>query len=161
MLKIAHRGASGYAPENTLASIKKALELGVDAIEFDVQLSKDGAVVLMHDLWLMRTTKRFGFVSHKTLKELNQLDAGKGEKIPTLEEVLDLVNRKVKVNIELKGKGTALPVSKIVSTYIQKKKWNYDDFFISSFHHQELREFKKLLPQVKIGALIIGIIVRL
>jgi glycerophosphoryl diester phosphodiesterase len=156
MIKVAHRGASGYAPENTLASFKKALELGVDGIELDVHLSKDGKVVVLHDPLLLRTTKKFDFVSKKSLQELQKLDAGCGEKIPTLQEVLDLVNKKVFVNIELKGKGTAQAVAVIIENYVSKKKWKYDNFFVSSFNHKELKIFKKLLPQVKVGALIIG-----
>ncbi len=161
MLRIAHRGASGYAPENTLASFKKALELGVDGIELDVHLSKDGKVVVMHNTLINIRTNGFGFVSRKSLEELKKLNVGKGEKIPTLQEVLDLVDRKVPMHVELKGKGTAKPVAVIIKEYIQKKKWKYSYFFVSSFHHQELRDFKKLLPQVKVGALIIGIIIRL
>ncbi|HSX09626.1 MAG TPA: glycerophosphodiester phosphodiesterase family protein [Candidatus Saccharimonadales bacterium] len=157
MIKIAHRGASGYAPENTLTAFKKALEMGVDGIELDVHLSKDGHVVVLHDPFLLRTTKTFGWVSKKLLKELQQLDAGKGEKIPTLQEVLNLVDKRVKVNIELKAKGTARAVSEIIKIYVATKKWKYDNFFVSSFDHKELLEFKKLIPQIKIGAIIIGI----
>src|ERR1700691_2371330 len=99
MLVIAHRGASGYEPENTLASFKKALEIGVDGIELDVHLSKDGNVMVIHDSWVNRTTNGIGRVENKTLKELQKLDAGNGEKIPTLQEVLDVINRKVLINI--------------------------------------------------------------
>lgn len=161
MLMIAHRGASGYEPENTLASFKKALEFGVDGIELDVRLSKDGQVVVMHDPWVNRTTNGWGFVKCKSLSELKKLDAGKGEKIPTLQEVLDLVNRKTTVFIELKAKGTALSVARIIEEYVQKKKWKYSDFFVLSFNHKELQEFKRLAPQVRIGAIIIGIIIQL
>jgi len=157
MIIFAHRGASGYQSENTLASFKKALEIGVDGIEFDVHLSKDGHVVVIHDSSIFRTTKRLGFIKNKSLADLKKLDAGKGEQIPTLQEVLDLVNKKAKAQIELKGKGTALPVAKIINEYVQKKKWKYNDFLVSSFNHKELREFKKLLPQIRTGALIIGI----
>jgi len=160
MLRIAHRGASGYKPENTLAAFKKALEIGVDGIEFDVHLTKDGIVVVIHDKSVNRTTNGIGFVANKSLKELKQLDAEDEEKIPTLQEVLDLINKKVQVHIELKGKNTAKPVAKIIEEYIEKKGWKYSDFFVSSFDHKELRIFKKLLPQIKIGALIIGIFVR-
>lgn len=159
MLVFAHRGASGYAPENTLASFKKALEQGVDGIELDVHLSQDGEVVVMHDSLVNRTTNGAGRISNKSLEELKKLDAGNGEKIPTLQEVLDLVAEKALVNIELKGKGTARVVAVIIQEYVQKKKWKYADFLVSSFHHQELKEFERLLPQVRIGALIIGVFV--
>jgi glycerophosphoryl diester phosphodiesterase len=157
MLRIGHRGACGYAPENTLASFKKALELTVDYIEFDVRLSKDHSLVLMHDDKVNRTTSGTGLVIEKTLKELKQLDAGNGEKIPTLQEVLDLIDKKTKVNIELKEEKTAKPVAQLIENYVQTKGWSYDDFLVSSFNHQELHVFKTLEPQVKIGALIVGI----
>ncbi len=94
MITIGHRGASGYEPENTLVSFKKALALGVDAVELDVHLSKDGYVVVIHDKWVNRTTNGMGLIAHKTFNEFKKLDAGNGEKIPTLPEVLELVDRK-------------------------------------------------------------------
>lgn len=154
MLRYGHRGARGYAPENTLASIKKALELGVDGIEFDVYALYDGTVIVIHDKTVDRTTNGKGDIEKKTLKEIKQLDAGNKEKIPTLHEVLDVVNRKAIVNIELKGKGTAMPVANIINTYVKEKAWKYNDFLVSSFNHQELQAFNKILPQVRIGVLI-------
>lgn len=155
---IAHRGASGYEPENTLASFKKAIELGTNGVELDVYVLKDGNVVVIHDKTVDRTTNGSGYVTEKSLLELKKLDAGNGEKIPTLKEVLDLVNRKVTVHIELKGKDTAIPVSTIIREYVKNKKWKYSDFYVSSFNHSELKNIKKLIPQVKVGALIVGII---
>ena len=107
LLKISHRGACGYEPENTLASFKKAIEINADMIELDVHVCKTGEVVVIHDEKVNRTTNGKGYVSQKNLESLKKLDAGKGKKIPTLIEVLDLVNKRVKVNIELKGKKTA------------------------------------------------------
>lgn len=156
-MKIGHRGAMGYEPENTLLSFKKALELGVDAIELDVYVCKSGELVVIHDDKVDRTTNGKGYVMEKNFDELRSLDAGKGEKIPTLSEVLDLVNKKIKVNIELKGVGTAKPVSNLIEKYIKDKGWKYDDFIVSSFNHYELKEFGELNPSVKIGALIVGI----
>jgi len=109
---IAHRGFSGAAPENTLASFQKAIEAGSDMIELDTCLSKDGELVVIHDDTLDRTTNRKGKVSDFTLDELKQLDAGSwygppfaGERIPTLKEVLDLARGRIPVNIELKVGG--------------------------------------------------------
>jgi len=109
VLVIAHRGFSGGAPENTVAAFKKAIDLGVDMIEFDVLLSKDGQVVVIHDDTLNRTTNGKGKVADYTLDELRQLDAGSwfgaqfsGERIPTLKEVLELTRGQVFLNIELK-----------------------------------------------------------
>jgi len=109
VLVIAHRGFSGVAPENTIAAFKKAIDLGVDMIELDVLLSKDGQIVVIHDDTLNRTTNGKGRVTDYTLDELKQLDAGSwfgtqfsGEKIPTLKEVLELTRGKMFLNIELK-----------------------------------------------------------
>src|SRR5687768_15817821 len=100
MVVIGHRGAMGYEPENTLRSIKRAIDSGVDMIEFDVQLLKDGTLILMHDNTLERTTDGFGFVADKTYKDIASLNAGRGEKIPTLQQVLDVIDRKVPVVVE-------------------------------------------------------------
>src|SRR6185312_2950197 len=85
---VGHRGAMGYCPENTLASFQRGLELGADWIELDVHLSRDGALIVIHDETLERTTDGHGLVRDHTLAELKQLDAGDGQRIPTLSEVL-------------------------------------------------------------------------
>lgn len=151
MIKIGHRGASGYEPENTIRSFQKAIGLGVDMIEFDVHICKSGEVVVIHDEKINRTTNGRGRVSEKTLEELKKINIDKGEKIPTLEEVLDFVNRRVKVNIELKGKKTAKPVYAIIQKYIKKRGWTYDDFLISSFDDSKLKAMRRLDPKIKIG----------
>jgi glycerophosphoryl diester phosphodiesterase len=156
-LKIGHRGACGYEPENTLRSFKKALELGVDMIELDVYALKSGELVVIHDDKVNRTTDGNGYVMDKTFEEIRLLDAGQGEKIPTLDEVLDLVDKKVQVNIELKGEGTAEPIAEIINKYVNEKDWSAIDFFVSSFNHIELKKFKDLKPEINIGALIVGI----
>jgi glycerophosphoryl diester phosphodiesterase len=153
MIKVGHRGAKGYEPENTLRSFKKALELGVDMIELDVYVCKSGEVVVIHDDAVNRTTNGKGLVEDKTLAELKELDAGQGEKIPILQEVLDLVNKEVKINVELKGENTAEPVSDVIEKYIKEKGWSYDDFLVSSFNYKELQKFKELNPKIKIGVL--------
>lgn len=109
VLVIAHRGFSGIAPENTLAAFKKAIEVGADMVELDVRLSRDGVVVVIHDESLERTTDGRGKVIDQTLDELKRWDAGSkfhssfsGERIPTLQEVLQLAHGRVMVNIELK-----------------------------------------------------------
>jgi glycerophosphoryl diester phosphodiesterase len=154
MIKIGHRGARGYEPENTLRSFKKALELKVDAVEFDVHICKSGEIVVVHDEKVDRTTNGKGFVAEKTFSELRKLDAGKEEKIPLLNEVLDLINRRVKVNIELKGDGTVKPVSNLIDEYVKKKNWKYSDFLVSSFEHIWLEDIKKINPRISIGVLI-------
>jgi glycerophosphoryl diester phosphodiesterase len=153
ILKIGHRGAMGHEPESTLRSFRKALELHVDAIEFDVHVCNTGEVVVIHDDKVNRTTNGTGYVEEMSFKELRKLNAGKSEVIPTLSEALDLVDRQAKVNIELKGKNTAIAVSVVLEHYIFTKGWEHSDFFISSFDHHELIKFKKLHPDIKIGTL--------
>ena len=153
ILIIAHRGASGYEPENTLLSFRRAIELKADAIELDVHLCKTGELVVIHDEKINRTTDGKGKVADFSLEKLKQYDAGKGEKIPTLIEVLDLVNRMTEVHIELKGMGTAGPTANLIKEYLTKKKWQEGDFLVSSFEHEELSKFHRLLPKVRIGIL--------
>lgn len=105
MLKIGHRGAGAYEPENTLRSFRKAIEVGVNAVELDVRRTKDGKLVVIHDGEVDRTTNGKGSVSELTLDEIEQLVTEKGEKVPTLEEALDFLDRKVKIVIELKETG--------------------------------------------------------
>lgn len=136
-LCIGHRGAKGHAPENTLLSIRRAIELGADGVEIDV-FYVDGQLVVIHDEKLERTTSGRGLVSAQSFEFLRKLDAGDGEKIPTLNEVLDTVDRRVFVNIELKGPRTAEPVVALVDRYIAERGWRPSDFIISSFDHEEL-----------------------
>ena len=147
----------GYAPENTLKSFRKALELNVDIIELDVHVCKSEELVVIHDDKVDRTTNGKGYVIEKTLEELKSLNAGEGEKIPLLSEVLDIVNKQARINIELKGTCTVEPIRDLVEEYVKNKGWEYEDFIISSFNHYELKKFNKLNPDIEIGALITGI----
>lgn len=153
MITIGHRGAAGYEPENTIQSFSKAIELGVDMIEFDVQLCKSGEIVVIHDYSLDRTTNGAGMVAETTLSELKKLNAGKGQEIPTLKESLQTINRNARVNIELKGKSSSMQVSEIIKDFIENKNWHVDDFIISSFDHKELSTFYKLMPEIRLGIL--------
>lgn len=153
MLIIGHRGASGTAPENTPASFEKAIRMGVEMIELDVQRCASGELVVIHDEKINRTTSGKGFVSDKTLHELQQADAGDGERIPTLYEVLNMVNRRVKINIELKGPGVAAPTAGLLHYYKENRGWQSEDFYISSFDHQQLMQFRELDRFTKIGIL--------
>lgn len=152
MIIIGHRGNEGGAPENTLKSFEKAIELGVDMVELDVHLTKDGHLVVIHDRKLNRTTGSNGLVSDKTLEEVKSLDAGEGERIPTLEEVIELVDQRVPINIELKAIGSAEKVCEVIKFYVTEG-WNYSDFLVSSFEHNELHHFSEICPEVKIGVL--------
>ena len=146
-LKIAHRGASGYEPENSLIAFQKAIELQADGIELDVHLSADGELVVIHDETIDRTTNGKGFVNKLTALELKKYG------IPTLVEVLDWVNRRCFLNIELKGIGTSKPVIDLMEHYISNKNWNYKDFIISSFDWKMLEETHLLNPKIQIGVL--------
>lgn len=156
MLVIAHRGASGTQPENTLAAFKKAIKLGAEMIELDVHLCKTGELVVIHDARINRTTNGHGLISHKTLVKLQGLDAGNGEKIPTLKEVFDIAGGKTKINIELKGKGVVTETVKLIKHQIENKIQTANDFVISSFNRRQLKEFHALMPEVPIGILYEG-----
>jgi glycerophosphoryl diester phosphodiesterase len=154
MLKIGHRGATGYAPENTRASFAKALELGVDGIELDVHVCESGEVVVIHDERVDRTTNGQGKVRDMSLQELKGLDAGKGERILTLEDVLNLVNRRAIIDIELKAEGISRSVADIVLKYIREHGWKNERFMISSFDHHELKRCHEILPDIPFGPII-------
>jgi glycerophosphoryl diester phosphodiesterase len=153
ILKIAHRGAKGYAPENTLAAFQKAIDMQADGIELDVHLSLDGQLVVIHDDTLERTTNGKGFVKDYTLEQLKAFRIEGKEEIPTLAEVFDLVNRKCFINVELIGEGTAEPAQALIEKYIAQKKWSYDDFIVSSFNWNYLQQLRLANPEIRIGIL--------
>jgi len=150
---IAHRGFSGQAPENTLASFKKARELGSDMIELDVRFSKDGHMVVMHDDTLDRTTNGRGKVADYTLKELKQLDAGSwfapqfsDERIPNLNEVLELAKGKILVNIEIKDESPSeYKITDLADRALQevKKADMAGRVIFSSFYPSSLERIKE------------------
>jgi glycerophosphoryl diester phosphodiesterase len=154
MLKIGHRGAMGYAPENTLASFARALELGVDGIELDVHLCRSGETVVIHDSRVNRTTNGRGKVREMTIRELRELDAGNGEHLLTLEEVLDFVDHRAFIDIELKAEGVAGPVALTVDRYIESRGWKPEQFMITSFDHHELLRCHRLVPRIPFGPLL-------
>lgn len=147
ILKIGHRGAAGYEPENTLVSFQKAIDMGVDGIELDVHLSNDGQIMVIHDETIDRTTKGKGMVNELSCAELKKYA------IPTLSQVLELVNRNCFVNIELKGNGTAKPVIELINSYVLEKNWKYNQFLISSFDWKMLEEVQTLNPKIRLGVL--------
>lgn len=138
LICIGHRGARGHEPENTLRSVRRALELGAQGVEIDVYFV-DGQLVVFHDAKLERTTNGRGRLARKTWAELRTLDAGLGERIPTLREVIETVARRAFINIELKGRATAQPVAALIEEYVRERGWSYADFLVSSFHRKELR----------------------
>lgn len=156
MLKIGHRGACGHEPENTLRSFRRAMELGVDGVELDVHICASGEPVVIHDETLERTTNGTGRVALKALAELKTFDAGKGERIPTLQEAINLIDRKIRIFIELKDDNAVAPVVKLIERSV-KKGWKYEQLMIIAFNHHLLLAAKKLNPDIQTGALLVGI----
>jgi glycerophosphoryl diester phosphodiesterase len=150
MKVIAHRGARAEEPENTPRSITRAFVCGADAIEIDVRLSKDRKPVVIHDETLERTTNGFGRVSEKTFKQLRTFDAGKGEKIPSLSEVLVLTEKiGIELVIDLKEENIEeIVVRELVEAGQEGK------VILTSFFHASLLAIKKLLPEIKTGIII-------
>ena len=136
IIVIGHRGAKGYEPENTLLSFEKAIQLGCDYVELDVHLA-DEELFVIHDSSVDRTTNGSGKISELTREQIKSLDAGNDQKIPTLTEVLELIDGRCGVNIELKGPGTAEPVSDLL-TSLHKRSLLSFPLVISSFDHKEL-----------------------
>ena len=147
MLKIGHRGAKGHVAENTLASFQKAIELKVDGIELDVHLSSDAEIMVIHDETIDRTTTGKGFVKNFTSVELKQFG------IPTLTEVLDLLNNNFFVNVELKSNDSVEKVITLIEKYVSENNWNYENFIISSFFWDNLEVVSQRNNQIKIGVL--------
>lgn len=155
LLCFAHRGASGHEPENTLSAVEKAIDLGADWIEVDVY-AVERELIVIHDERLDRTTNGTGLVMDTTLECLRSLDAGKGQRVPTLREVFDCVDRRAGINVELKGSETAGLVVSLINEYVTAWKWRSDQFIVSSFHRRELGKVRKLDPDIRIGIVIGG-----
>ncbi|TLF46876.1 glycerophosphodiester phosphodiesterase [Maribacter aurantiacus] len=152
-LVIGHRGAMGHETENTLASVQKAMDLGVDMIEIDVFKIQSGEIVVFHDETVDRLTNGPGKIEEYNIFDLSRLIVNGGHKIPMLQDVLKLIDNKVALNIELKGEDTADKVNHIMNYYIEKQGWSPENFIISSFKWDELREMRKLNPNVQIAVL--------
>lgn len=159
-LVIGHRGASAYAPENTLAAFRLALEQGAHGIELDAKLSADGHIVVIHDQTVDRTTGGAGKVREKTLAELRALDAGSwyhpffsGERIPMLEEVLEEVGSRCLVDIEITNYATPFdPLPLRVAEMVRR--FNLQDHVIlTSFFPSNLYRARRILPRVALGQL--------
>jgi len=162
LLVVGHRGSSGTAPENTLASFRQAIEAGVDMIELDVRMTKDFHLVVIHDRTVDRTTGGHGAVSAKSLQELKLLDAGswfgaryRGEQIPTLREVMDILPARVGLNIEVKTDGDTRPGRALEESLvlILREQRMQGPCLVSSFDHRHLRRLHQLDPELLLGAL--------
>ncbi|MFH1524582.1 MAG: glycerophosphodiester phosphodiesterase family protein [Chloroflexota bacterium] len=157
---VAHRGDKTHAPENTLSAFKLAAEKGADAIEFDVKLTVDGQVIVLHDPTVDRTTNGNGKVFKLSLATLRDLDSGawfskqfRGEKIPTLDEVFETVGKRIYMNVELTNYST--PNDALVPKVVElvKKHGLESRVLFSSFFARNLRKARLLLPQVPRGLL--------
>jgi glycerophosphoryl diester phosphodiesterase len=163
----AHRGSSGTHPENTLAAFHEAAKLPIYGVEFDVHLTKDGELIVIHDETIARTSDGKGFVKDMTLAELRSFDFGswfseefRGEPIPTLHEVLEVfLKTSHHLNIELKSDvfPYAGMVEKVVAM-VQKMKLD-SRIVISSFDHEAIREVKKIAPHIETAALFMEVLV--
>lgn len=160
---VAHRGAAGYAPENTIAAFDKGLEMKADYIEIDVQRSKDGQLVVIHDTTVDRTTDGTGKVGELTLEQLRSLDAGSfkgeqfaGERIPTFDEVLDRFHGKIGILIELKAPELYPGIEEAVAGELKERnldKPQNNKIIIQSFNFNSMKKMDALLPEVPIGVL--------
>ena len=149
---IAHRGASGLAPENTLKAIRMALALGAGTIEIDVQLA-DGELWVFHDRRLERCTDGSGVLTAQSRAYLASLDAGEGEGIPTLWQVMEAIAGQAELHIELKGAQTADEVARLTRRAEAELGFGPTQWVVSSFHHPELARFAALRPDIRLGAL--------
>jgi glycerophosphoryl diester phosphodiesterase len=148
---VGHRGAPADEPENTLRSFRRALAMGVAAVELDVQLTKDGWLAVIHDETLDRTTNGKGLVKNCTLAELQRLDAGRGEPIPSLEEVFDLVQGKAHLIVELKQTEAAPALLEFF-----RKHQAFDAAHVISFWHPAVKALKDRETRLQTGVLMVG-----
>jgi glycerophosphoryl diester phosphodiesterase len=161
---VAHRGAAGYAPENTMAAFQLGVDMKADYIEIDVQQTKDGELVVIHDVTLDRTTDGTGFVKDHTLEEIRQLDAGSyfgpefaGEKVPTFEEVLDEFRGKTGILIELKATYYYPGIEQKVADALKERNMHLstnEKIIVQSFQFESMKKMDELLPTVPVGVLV-------
>jgi glycerophosphoryl diester phosphodiesterase len=141
-LTIGHRGVMGVEPENTLRSFVAAQDAGLDLIELDLHLSKDGALVVMHDADVDRTTDGRGPIADKTLAELRALDAGRGERVPVFEEVLDAISKPLQAEIKDVAAARALAEIMLRRDLVSRVE-------VISFHDAAIAEITRLVPGVR------------
>lgn len=161
LLIVAHRGSSGTAPENTLAAFKEAIEAGANMIEADIQVTADSEVVVFHDKALSRTTDGTGFTKNLKLSTLKSFDAGSwfdkkftGEKIPLLSEVLNLINGKAYLNLEIKNINNEHYFENLTNILNLLFEFNYQDkVLISSFYYHSLKFIKETHPEIPVAAI--------
>ena len=150
---IGHRGAMGYIAENTLPSIKKAIDLGANGVEIDIYRCASGELVVFHDKTLEKLTNATGYIEELDIDSIQKIEVLEGYTIPTLNEVLDLIKGRIFINIELKGSQTAIKTNEILNNYLKNNVWAYDKFLISSFDWDELKIFRKVNQKVPVAVI--------
>ncbi len=152
MLIIGHRGAAGLAPENTIAAFEKGVAVGADMLEFDVQLTRDGVLVVIHDSTLLRTHSKRTRIRWSTHKSLNEATAH-GHKIATLEEVLDMFFGKILLNLEVKSRGAGKAAAKLIQEKYIKQDSDWENILFSSFKALELVSIRRSAPKAELAML--------
>ena len=152
-LVIGHRGAMGHETENSLPSIQKALDLGVDMIGIDVFKIKSGEIAVFHDKRVERLTNGGGNIEEYNFLDMRRLLLDGNHPIPILQDVVKLVDKRAALNIELKGAGTADRVNHMMSYYVEDQGWTWDNILISSFNWDELRDMRKYNLEIPIAVL--------
>lgn len=152
-LVIGHRGAKGHLAENTLPSIDKAMYLGVDGVEIDIFRCASGELVVFHDQTLEKLTNGTGYIEQLDLDSIRKIEVLGGFTIPTLEEVLNLIDGQVSLNIELKGSQTALLTDSLLKIFFMYEAWSPEKILISSFNWDELKVFYNINKEVPIAVL--------
>ncbi|MCE2613240.1 glycerophosphodiester phosphodiesterase [Flavobacteriaceae bacterium D16] len=152
-LVIGHRGAKGHETENSLPSIQKALDLGVDMIEIDVFKIRTGEIAVFHDERVERLTNGVGNIEEYSFLSMRSLLLDGNHPIPILQDVVKLIDKQAALNIELKGAGTADRVNHMMSYYVEDEGWSWDNILISSFNWEELRDMRKLNLEIPIAVL--------
>jgi len=167
MIVLGHRGASGYAPENTLAAFELGIRLGCHGFEFDVQLSRDGEPVIHHDWSVERTTGCTGDIRDLTFRQIRTLDAGKwfsteflGQKIPALAEVLELIPGEMLLNVELKSRASDGPGLEEKVIAVLREHGRLEKTIISSFNHLSLKRTREIAPHIRLGLLYEALLLR-
>jgi len=153
ILSIGHRGAKGHTAENTIASFQKAFSLGCDGIEFDVHMSADGEIIVIHDEIVDRTTDGKGRVLDLSLSQLKHLKIDGIHDIPTLSETIAFVPKRKLINVELKVKMAAKPVMHLIEKFVAEDGFSYAQFLVSSFDWVALKEIREANPKIPLGVL--------
>ena len=150
---IGHRGAMGHVTENTIPSINKAIELGVDGIEIDVFKCRSGEIVVFHDKKIDRLTSSSGYIEEFTIDSIRKIKVNNNYDIPELKDVLKIIPKNIFLNIELKGDNTAKKVNEILLKFSENNSRNIDNYIVSSFDWKELEVLRSVNNQIKLAVL--------